>query len=125
MNALPVAASILLGVVFLFSGGTKLAAPDQWKQLASEFGVPRPIGRIVPWLELAVGALLVVQLWRPYVAAIALVILAAFTLAIVVQLLRGRHPACACFGAWSSAPLSGWHVARNLALMALAVVAML
>jgi hypothetical protein len=46
-----------------------------------------------------------------------------FTVQILRQLRRGRHPMCACFGAWSAKPLGATHVARNVALMALALVA--
>ena len=80
---------------------------------------------VVPWLELAVGALLVVQVGRPYVAALALVMLAAFSVAIAVRLRQGRHPRCACFGAWSAAPLSARHLVRNGALGVVALVSML
>jgi hypothetical protein len=39
------------------------------------------------------------------------------------QLMEGRHPACACFGAWSTRPLGEAHLLRNVGFIALAVVA--
>ena len=48
----------------------------------------------------------------------------AFSILIARQLVDGRHPPCACFGAWSHRPLSGAHLVRNAVLVAVAVVAL-
>jgi hypothetical protein len=56
-------------------------------------------------------------------ALVAFAILVVFTVQILRQLRRGHHPLCACFGAWSAKPLGATHVARNAALMALALAA--
>jgi uncharacterized membrane protein YphA (DoxX/SURF4 family) len=77
----------------------------------------------VPWWEIVLGASLVVGLGTPWPALAALVTLAALTAAIMVQLRRGRHPQCACFGAWSTAPLGVRHVWRNAGFALLAVLA--
>ena len=45
--------------------------------------------------------------------------LVVFTAWIVVHLVRGEHPPCACFGSLSAAPLSWWHVARNASSLVL------
>ena len=55
---------------------------------------------------------------------VALFVLVAFTALIVRRLAQGQHPPCACFGAWSAKPLGWSHVARNVVLMVIAVVAM-
>jgi hypothetical protein len=49
----------------------------------------------------------------------------AFSASVAAQLARGKHPPCACFGAWSPAPVGARTLARNAALIALAVVAAL
>jgi len=46
----------------------------------------------------------------------------AFTLLIMRQLQKGERPVCACFGSWSSKPLSWNHVARNAGFIALAAI---
>ncbi|HYL60879.1 MAG TPA: MauE/DoxX family redox-associated membrane protein, partial [Candidatus Acidoferrales bacterium] len=52
--------------------------------------------------------------------------LALFTAAIVVNLVRGRlYIDCGCFGPALRQPLSWWLPARNLALMGLATIAIL
>lgn len=125
MDVITTVAAVVLGVVFLISGGTKIASHADWTRLSAEFGAPWIVRVTLPWVELILGALLIVQIGRPVVALAALVLLAAFTIAIVVRLRQGRHPQCACFGAWSSRPLGWGHVVRNLALMVVAVVAAL
>ncbi len=113
----------VLGLVFVVAGASKLARGREWPVQAAELGAPRRLAVAVPWWELCVGALLLTGLVEPWPALAALITLAGFTAAIVVQLRRGRHPQCACFGAWSTAPLGARHVWRNAALAVIAVLA--
>ena len=123
MSALAVVAGIVVGVTFVVAGASKLAAGRGWSAQAAGLGVGGPVAAVVPFVELVVGALLVVQLWRPWPAAAALAMLIAFTVLIAVHLRADRHPPCACFGAWSAKPLGWGHVGRNVVLLALASVA--
>ena len=79
---------------------------------------------VLPWVEIVLGAILVMQLAPMVAAGAALLLLAAFTALIVRRLLQGRHPPCACFGSWSARPLGAGHVARNVAFMVLGVLAL-
>ncbi len=118
-----VAARIALGLVFLVSGASKLAERT-WPSSAAAFGVPRWAARLLPIVELVVGALLVPGLGGAWVVGVAAALLVAFTAVIVLRLLAdGDRPVCACFGAWSTRPISWRTVARNAGLLALAVVA--
>jgi uncharacterized membrane protein YphA (DoxX/SURF4 family) len=117
-------ASVVLGVAFVVAGGSKLAAGEQWPAQARGLGAPQWSIPIVPWMELALGAVLVAQVARRAAAIAALAVLVAFTGLIVMRLREGRHPPCACFGAWSAKPLGVGHVVRNAVLAALAVVAL-
>ncbi len=123
MSSLAVAASVLLGVTFLVAGGSKIAAGDQWPEQARGLGAPSFVIPVLPWFEIALGAVLVVQLSRVVAAVVALAVLAAMTALIIRRLAQGEHPPCACFGAWSAKPLGWGHVGRNAVLMVLAVVA--
>ncbi len=76
----------------------------------------------MPWFEIVLGAVLVVQVAPIPAAVIALVTLVAFTGLIVRRLAQGEHPPCACFGAWSAKPLGPGHLVRNGVLMLLAVI---
>jgi hypothetical protein len=79
----------------------------------------------VPWVELALGALLVAGVARPAVALAAAAMLSAFTVVLVVRLAEGRRVPCACFGARSTKPIGIGSVLRNLVLIAVALVAAL
>jgi uncharacterized membrane protein YphA (DoxX/SURF4 family) len=121
---LSAAAAILLGLAFLVAGGSKLAAGPGWPEQARGLGAPAVVIPVLPWFELVLGAVLVVQVAPIVATVVALGLLAAFTVLIVRRLAEGRHPPCACFGAWSAKPLGWGHVARNAALAGLAVVAL-
>lgn len=116
--------SIALGLVFLVAGGSKVAAGAAWPAQAAGLGVPRWLAVVVPWFELAVGALLVAGVARPWPAVAALGSLLAFTAALGWQLGHGRRPPCACFGAWSASPIGPAHFVRNAAFVALAIAAL-
>ncbi len=122
MSAIGLIASIALGLVFLVSGGTKLATGPAWPEQARALGAPTFTIGALPWFEIALGAVLVMQLAPVAAAAVALVVLTAFTALIARRLAEGRRPPCACFGTWSAKPLGAGHVARNVAFMALAVI---
>ena len=123
MTTVSAVAAILVGVAFVVAGASKLAAGHAWPAQAVGLGAPRWTAAVVPWIELAVGSLLVVQLFRQPAAIGAACLLVAFTVLIVVQLRAGRRPPCACFGAWSAKPIGVAHIVRNAVLFALAVVA--
>ena len=119
---LGVIASVILGGVMCVAGGSKIAMGNRWPVEAQALGAPQSIAPIVPWIEIALGALLIVQLKPEVIGALSLALLVAFTLLIVRQLQKGHRPVCACFGSWSSKPLSWQHVARNAGFIALAVI---
>ena len=124
MDAVGIVASIVLGAVFLLAGASKIAAGASWPRQARELGAPAFVAPIVPWVEIVIGALLVSQIARTVVAIAAIVVLVAFTALIALRLAQGKRPACACFGTWSAKPIGPVDVVRNLALIALAVVAL-
>lgn len=117
-------ASVVLGAVFVAAGMSKVVAHQSWPSQAAGLGVPMWLALLVPWFELLVGAIVVVGLARPVPVVVAMVLLVAFTGLIVRRLAQGRHPPCACFGSWSTRPLSRVDVARNVALLVLAAVAL-
>jgi peroxiredoxin len=81
-----------------------------------------PAALLVALAELGIAAALVPGVTaRPALAAAA-ALLAVFTAAIGVALLRGRTPDCHCFGQLHSAPAGPATLARNAALAGLAVL---
>ncbi len=119
MNAF---AAVVLGLAFVVAGASKIASGPQWPVQARGLGAPQAVVPVLPWVELGLGAALVVQLARPFVALVALALLMAFTALIAFRLARGEHPPCACFGAWSAKPLGSGHLVRNATLIVIGVL---
>lgn len=115
-------AAIAVGAVLVASGVAKLAS-HSWRSQAGDLGVPAPVASTVPYVEVVVGALLLVQWQRHLMGWVAALLFAAFTVLLVVRIAQGRRPPCACFGSLSVRPIGPWHVARNLVLIALSVCA--
>jgi uncharacterized membrane protein YphA (DoxX/SURF4 family) len=118
-----IVAAILLGAAFVLAGASKLAAGRQWPAQAAGLGAPPWSVGALPWVELALGALLISDVIRPVASVVALALLLVFSSLVIARLREGRHPPCACFGAWSARPLGPGHVVRNGLLVVLAVVA--
>jgi hypothetical protein len=116
------ACRVVVGAVFLVSGVLKLRNPS-WRANAPAFGTPAWLVPVLPLAEIVLGALLVAQVGGPWVPLAALVMLLAFTAAIVRQLVRGEAVPCACFGELSARPVDRLTVARNLALCVLTLIA--
>ncbi|MGA0262718.1 MAG: MauE/DoxX family redox-associated membrane protein [Ilumatobacteraceae bacterium] len=123
MDTLRLVTSIALGLVMCAAGASKIRMGKAWIAQGRELGAPPAVLPIVPWIEMAIGALLIAQVATAVVAIVALVVLQLFTLLLIVNLGRGHRPPCACFGAWSAKPLGWGHVARNAVFMVLAVLA--
>ena len=124
MDVLGVLAAVGLGAVFVIAGAAKVALGAAWPAQARAMGAPMPIATVVPAIELVVGAALVTRVAMPLPALAAIVLLVAFSVLIGRQLVDGRHPPCACFGAWSHRPLSGAHLVRNAVMILVAIVAL-
>lgn len=122
---IPAVAGVLVGAAMCVAGGTKIAAARTWPEQARAMGAPAFVIPLLPWIEVLLGAVLVARLSPVVSGAAAIVMLTAFTALILVNLARGRRPACACFGAWRPTPLGWKHVVRNLVLVAMAAVSTL
>jgi peroxiredoxin len=117
-------ARLLLAVVFVVAGLTKLVDLAGSRKALLDFGVPAmfvaPFAILLPLAELAVAVALIptASAWWGAIGALALLLL--FIAAISYNLARGRTPDCHCFGQLHSAP-AGWPtLIRNLVLAAFA-----
>ncbi len=115
------AAAVALGAVFLVSAVTKLARPSAWRGQGRDLGVPGVVIAALPTFELLLGAVLIGQWQRRWIALAALVTLMLFTSLLVLRIAQGRRPPCACFGGWSTTPIGWMHVLRNVGFMSVAV----
>ncbi|GGW40062.1 hypothetical protein GCM10010503_15620 [Streptomyces lucensis JCM 4490] len=118
-----------LGFVFGASAFGKLRGRGAFGAFADGLSdlrvVPARLVRVVAAAVAGAEAVVPPLLLGPATAraglALALLLLGAFTLAVVVVLRRGTAASCPCFGA-SGAPFGARHVARNTVLTAVAAV---
>lgn len=119
-------ASALLGTVLVAAGVTKVGRVSATAEAAGRLvpalgAVPRRVlAQVLPPTEILVGVALIVGVWRPEAGAAAVVLLAGFTVAMLVALLHGRDVRCGCFGEASQRPVSWWTIARNASLLSCA-----
>ncbi|HVZ22297.1 MAG TPA: MauE/DoxX family redox-associated membrane protein [Vicinamibacterales bacterium] len=123
MLFLPLAIRLALAAIFLVAGTAKLADLRGSVQALGDFGAPRvlqPLGALLPPAELAVGIGLLFTRTAHVAAVGALVLLAVFVAGMAVNLVRGRRPACHCFGQLHVHPIGRGTLVRNLVLAAAA-----
>ncbi len=117
---------LVLGGLLLLAGLTKLADRASVRQAVADYEVlpghlERPFAALLPWLETALGALLLLGLGTTIAAALATPLFLSFALAIGVNLVRGRHFDCHCFGSVRSERI-GWPALLRSAALVLAAV---
>ena len=109
--------AVLVGVVILFAGATKLTGFTQWKSDARTQGLWPAVAYALPVIELTIGALLIVLTPTPLVLGLASLLVLIFTVYLVVLVASGSTVPCACFGAKFSRPPSGRDILRNCAML--------
>ena len=124
-------ARLILAAVLAVAAAGKLRDLDGTRTSVIDLGVPSRVSGLVtaalPLAEIMAAVALILPL-RPVMlagAALALVLLVAFTVVIGRTLAAGRRPPCHCFGARSNVPLGPDAIVRNAALAALALVVLL
>ena len=115
----------VVGVLFLLAGVLKVWDPPGFALAIARLEVtPRgligPAAILLPWIELAAGAALLVPSWRPAGRVVAGGLLAVFSAVLAAAVLKGSASSCGCFGAdggfWSRLDVG---LLRNLLLGAL------
>ncbi len=111
--------SAIVGAVLAYAGANKATAFAQWKQDARNQNLPVIVALLLPFLELILGAALVVLKPAPTVLGLATLVLVVFTVYLSAQVMGKSQVPCACFGARSVRPPSWRDVMRNLVLISL------
>jgi len=117
-----------LGLLFLSASAHKVRDPARFRATVADYRLlPRPLAPLgaaaLVVAELAVFAGLVAS--RSWGLAGAAAMLALYAAAIGINLARGRRTLdCGCTGPALRRPISGWLVARNLLLAAVALAAL-
>ena len=121
--ALPVALRLALGAVFAYAGWLKLR--DPWQLFAGGIAdykvVPdwalEPLARGLPWVEVAIGALLIVGRWLRTAATACSLLLLVFFALMVRAFSKGMDISCGCFGS-ARDPISWRTLLRDGSLLA-------
>jgi uncharacterized membrane protein YphA (DoxX/SURF4 family) len=125
VKALQFSLRLLLGAVFIYAAYTKLrqswllfALSIDSYQLLPEWAV-YAVARTLPWLELALGVLLIAGVALRYLSVVATAILGLFFSVMLVSYFRGAGIDCGCFGVGE--PLSAKTLLRDGVLLAAAI----
>lgn len=117
---------LVVGAVLLLAGVTKLLDRAAFRQAVTEYEVlplalVSPFAALVPLLEVSTGALLLLGLATTAAAAIAVPLFLSFVIAIGLNIARGRHFNCHCFGSVQSDPI-GWPALLRSAALTIAAL---
>ncbi len=112
---------VAVGIILIVAGALKVGHPAALAASIADFRLfpPQfvaPLAIVLPYLELFVGAYLVIGLFTRVMAAIAAVQFTVYGLAIASAVLRHIQANCGCFGPWDQAKADWPHVALDLAL---------
>jgi peroxiredoxin len=124
MDALLLAARLILAAVFVVSGVSKLFDLSGSQSAMRSFGVPEPFTRAggiaLPIAEIVIAVLLIPAATARWGALLGLILLAIFVAGISYSLSRGRKFDCHCFGQLTSSEIGPPTLIRNAALAVLA-----
>jgi uncharacterized membrane protein YphA (DoxX/SURF4 family) len=92
---------ILIGATFIYSGFTKFAEPFKFETIVGNYAMlPKiaihPFATLLPWIEVLVGAALVLGILKRHTSYIILLMLLMFIVAVSYQIMRGNSGDCGC-----------------------------
>src|SRR5579872_2214298 len=120
---------LFLGAVLLSTGVSKLAHSGHFRRAVQDYAVipsrleaKLPTSASLAWgipvAELLAGLGLISGVWLPPATLLAIVLLAVFCMALIINLARGRRNlSCHCAGALGDHLISWWLVGRNAAFI--------
>ena len=117
---------IVLGIVFLYASFEKIRDPGSFSgniqnYQISPYGITNLIGILLPWVELYVGACLILGVFVDGAALLSVGMLVMFIIALGQALARGLDIECGCFSQEGS--LVGLDIlARDIVWLAIAVL---
>jgi uncharacterized membrane protein YphA (DoxX/SURF4 family) len=124
-------AAYALAIIFAASAWAKIADIGSFEAAVKDYGLlpaalVKVFARALPIFEVAGAIGLLMARTRLAAAAVLLLLLASFTIAIAANLVRGRKDIdCGCFGPALRQKLSGWLLFRNATLCGAGLTALL
>lgn len=121
-NVITLVGRLILGGILITAGGLKAFVPAQAASAVSAYKIlptqmAHLVGYALPWLEIAIGLLLIIGVSIRMAASVAGVIMLAFICAIISVWARGILIDCGCFGGGGAIdPSKAAQVHRNYAI---------
>lgn len=123
LRLLHLASRVVLGGLLLWAGLVKVGdqqgmalAIDSYELLPD--AMVRPLAAALPWLEIVLGAFLILGLFARFSAIATGALLVAFLIGMVQAKARGLAIDCGCFGGGGPGQGVGWFdIGRDLALL--------
>ena len=128
---------IALGAVFVAAALPKIADPPAFAHMIYNYrlmpgALVNGLALVMPWIELVVGILLILGVWRREAALVAALLLVVFLGAIGWNLARGHAIDCGCFDVRSAGKTPDqqlsdmkWVLLRDVLLLLLAAQVLL
>jgi hypothetical protein len=116
---------VYLGGIFIYASMSKINYPAEFAESIAAYQIVphwalHPMALLTPWLELISGVLLLVGVRTRAAAAAVGGMLAVFSLAVLLALLRGIPAGCGCFSSVEE-PLGWGTFVRDLLWLSMAV----
>ena len=127
MSWVVLALRLVLSAIFIVAGFSKAGHADQFAaqiagfRLLPQFAIA-PLAIALPYLEMLLGAYLILGLFTRISAWTAVVLLAIFDGAIASAVVRGMTVSCGCFGPNDTTVTTWSEVARDAVFVLLAVI---
>lgn len=131
MNVLVLVLRVALGLMFVVAGALKIGLHfDNFNNFAAEIAgfqiLPQPfvapLALLLPFVEIILGAYLVLGLFTRLVGVVATLQLLIFAAAVASAVVRGISTNCGCFGPADGSTTSWPEVARDVALALVAAL---
>jgi hypothetical protein len=121
-------ASFVIGGLFLLSGVHKAQNQSVFRYTLANYGIPQllllPAGIVITSMELLIAILILLSIIGLVNIGmmLGLGLLVVYTGLLSTVYLTGRSFDCGCNFGGSTVPIGGWHIARNLILIAVAAL---
>lgn len=124
---LSLAFRLSLGAIFFYAGLVKSQDPAGFAHAIYNYRILpgwliNPVAIVLPWVEMVLGASLLLGMWVAGASLLASGFLGIFALALCLNLVRGLDIECGCFSTAGSGPGNTlWYFLRDILLLAMAV----
>jgi len=94
---------VIVGATFLIAGIAKLPMHPEWVEVMLAYKILslpliKPYIAVIPWLEITIGACLILGLFIRFFSLVSIPIIASFIGGNVIALLYSLSEGCGCFG---------------------------